>query len=220
MLIFKGRNRVTSAYRLPERPDHTGIDIVGDDSRDVHAVRDGTVYQAQAWDGKTKTGMQSYGNVIIIKGADGCYYYYAHLKSYCVKQGQAVKAGDVIGVMGNTGNSFGAHTHFEVRAADRRTTKDPAAVLGITNAKGSYYANGWQQVSGKWYYYKDGKPLKGQWVQDGGWWYWLGANGVMATGWQKIGGKLYWLNEKRAEGVPKGALPITDSNGAVQMPTS
>lgn len=35
MLIFAGRNRITSGFRLPDRPDHSGLDIVGDDSRDI-----------------------------------------------------------------------------------------------------------------------------------------------------------------------------------------
>ncbi len=43
MMIFKGRNRVTSGFRLAARPSHNGIDLVGDDDKTVHAVagRDG-----------------------------------------------------------------------------------------------------------------------------------------------------------------------------------
>ena len=43
MLIFAGRNRVTSGFRLPDRPDHSGLDIVGDDSRDIRCPVDGVV---------------------------------------------------------------------------------------------------------------------------------------------------------------------------------
>ena len=43
MMIFKGRNRVTSGFRLSARPNHNGIDIVGDDDKTVHAVAGGTV---------------------------------------------------------------------------------------------------------------------------------------------------------------------------------
>ena len=43
MMIFKGRNRVTSGFRLSARPSHNGIDLVGDDDKTVHAVAGGTV---------------------------------------------------------------------------------------------------------------------------------------------------------------------------------
>ena len=39
---------------------------------------------------------------------------YAHLESISVKEGQTIKEGDVIGIMGNTGQSFGAHLHIDV----------------------------------------------------------------------------------------------------------
>ena len=54
--------------------------------------------------------------------------------------GEAVRAGDMLGVMGSTGYSFGAHLHFEVREADGRTTVNPEAVLGIPNREGIYAA--------------------------------------------------------------------------------
>ena len=41
--LFKGRNRITSGYRLPDRPDHNGIDVVGVDSADILAPADGVV---------------------------------------------------------------------------------------------------------------------------------------------------------------------------------
>ena len=93
MMIFKGINRVTQTYG----DSHGGIDIVGDDNPTIHSVTEGTVYLVQKWDGRTKTGSQSYGNLVIIK-ADGKRFYYAHLKSIAVKQGQKVKLGDVIGL--------------------------------------------------------------------------------------------------------------------------
>lgn len=137
MMIFKGKNRVTQPYGS----GHGGIDIVGDSSRNVHAVSSGVVDLVQLWDGKTKVGSQSYGNLVRIKSGN-TYFYYAHLDDICVKKGQSVKAGDIIGTMGNTGNSYGAHTHFEVRKGGRTTAcrVNPAPYADVPNKKGTYTA--------------------------------------------------------------------------------
>lgn len=134
MMIFKGINRVTQPYG----GNHGGIDIVGDTDPTVRCVVDGTVYLIQKWDGRTKTGSQSYGNLVIIK-AEGKRFYYAHLKSIAVKQGQKVKQGDTIGIMGSTGNSTGPHVHFEVRTGATTATRiDPTPYCGVENKKGVF----------------------------------------------------------------------------------
>lgn len=96
-----------------------------DYKRPVYAAEDGTVDQTQNWDGHTKTGMQSYGNMVRIKHAPykgkTLQTRYAHLSSYCVKVGQKVKEGELIGFSGVSGNVFGAHLHFEVILNGKRT---------------------------------------------------------------------------------------------------
>ena len=96
-----------------------------DYKRPVYAADDGTVDQVQDWDGHTKTGMQSYGNMVRIKHdpykGKALQTRYAHLSSYCVKVGQKVKEGELIGYSGVTGNVFGAHLHFEVILNGKRT---------------------------------------------------------------------------------------------------
>lgn len=93
--------------------------------RPVYAAEDGTVDRTQDWDGHTRTGMQSYGNMVRIKHApykgSVLQTRYAHLSSYCVKYGQQVKEGEIIGYSGVTGNVFGAHLHFEVILGGKRT---------------------------------------------------------------------------------------------------
>ena len=93
--------------------------------RPVYAAEDGTVDQTHNWDGHTKTGMQSYGNMVRIKHAPykrkTLQTRYAHLSSYCVKYGQRVKEGEIIGYSGVTGNVYGAHLHFEVILGGKRT---------------------------------------------------------------------------------------------------
>jgi GH25 family lysozyme M1 (1,4-beta-N-acetylmuramidase) len=91
----------------------------------IYSAEEGTVDQTQNWDGHTKTGMQSYGNMVRIKHAPykgkTLQTRYAHLSSYCVKVGQKVKEGELIGFSGVTGNVFGAHLHFEVILNGKRT---------------------------------------------------------------------------------------------------
>lgn len=136
-MIFDGKNRVTQPYGN----GHGGIDIVGDDSRNVHAVSAGVVDLVQLWDGKTKVGSQSYGNLVRIKSGNE-YHYYAHLDKICAIKGQAIKAGDIIGTMGNTGNSTGPHTHFEVRKGGKTCgcRVNPAPYADVLNKKGTYTA--------------------------------------------------------------------------------
>ena len=139
MMIFKGRNRVTSGFRLAARPSHNGIDIVGDDDKTVHAVAGGTVGFAGVVS-KSAGGLTwQWGYYVRIDGNDGRKYYYCHLVagSLRVRVGQRVQAGTALGTMGNTGYSFGAHTHFEVRNA-YGTAIDPASYAGVRNAVGTY----------------------------------------------------------------------------------
>ena len=93
--------------------------------RPVYAAEDGTVDQTQDWNGHTKTGMQSYGNMVRIRHdpykGKTLQTRYAHLSSYCVKYGQRVKEGEIIGYSGVTGNVYGAHLHFEVILGGKRT---------------------------------------------------------------------------------------------------
>ena len=139
MMIFKGRNRVTSGFRLTARPSHNGIDLVGDDDKTVHAVVGGTVGFAGIVS-KSAGGLTwQWGYYVRIDGNDGRKYYYCHMAagSLRVRAGQRVQAGTALGTMGNTGYSFGAHTHFEVRNA-YGTPIDPAGYAGVRNAVGTY----------------------------------------------------------------------------------
>jgi murein DD-endopeptidase MepM/ murein hydrolase activator NlpD len=88
---------------------HLGIDIAGAEGSPVYAADSGVVTLASSgWNG-------GYGNVIMIDHGNGYATVYAHLNSINVGVCQSVGAGQTIGSIGNTGNSFGAHLHFEVR---------------------------------------------------------------------------------------------------------
>lgn len=120
---------ITQGWYYNDGSLHQAIDLrtqIGNTStQPVYAAEDGTVDQTQDWDGHTRTGMQSYGNMVRIRHADykskTLQTRYAHLSSYCVKYGQRVKEGEIIGYSGVTGNVFGAHLHFEVLLNGKRT---------------------------------------------------------------------------------------------------
>lgn len=111
--------------------------------RPVYAAEDGIVDQTQDWDGHTRTGMQSYGNMVRIRHADyknmTLQTRYAHLSSYCVKYGQKVKEGELIGYSGVTGNVFGAHLHFEVILNGKRTNPLVWLDSDFTTASGQVF---------------------------------------------------------------------------------
>jgi len=88
---------------------HLGIDIADGEGGAVYAADSGVVVKA---DGGWNYG---YGNVIMIDHGNGYVTLYAHLNTIYVSVCQSVSAGQSIGLAGNTGNSFGAHLHFEVR---------------------------------------------------------------------------------------------------------
>lgn len=163
-LPFKGRNRVTQpyTYNTASKTGHGGIDIVGDDNSIIYAVEPGSVTMISLWDGKTKTGTQSYGNLVVVTDSNNCRHYYAHLKSIAVSNGQYVFVGTKIGVMGNTGNSFGAHLHYEVRTGKTTSTRvNPANYCGVENAKGTYTEQKAESVIGTYYPREDLNVRKG-----------------------------------------------------------
>jgi murein DD-endopeptidase MepM/ murein hydrolase activator NlpD len=88
---------------------HLGIDIAAGQGAPVYAADSGVVTMAQ---GGYNYG---YGNVIQIDHGNGYSTIYAHLSSIGVGLCESVGAGQWIGAAGNTGNSQGAHLHFEVR---------------------------------------------------------------------------------------------------------
>ena len=88
---------------------HLGIDIAAGEGAPVYAADSGVVTMAQ---GGYNYG---YGNVIQIDHGNGYSTLYAHLSTIGVSQCESVYAGQWIGAAGNTGNSQGAHLHFEVR---------------------------------------------------------------------------------------------------------
>lgn len=115
---------ITAGWTYNDGSAHSAIDLRAAVGTPVYAAEDGAVNWVQAWDGHTKTGNQSYGNLVRIKHVDyngkALETYYAHLSRVCVGAGQVVREGQLIGYSGESGNCFGAHLHFEVRVSRTR----------------------------------------------------------------------------------------------------
>src|SRR5499433_1693144 len=98
---------------------HRGVDIKAPKGTPVHAAAAGTV----AFSGR----QSSYGRVIKIDHPNGFRTVYAHKSSNFVRAGQHVKAGAVIGAVGQTGHATTNHLHFEVRR--HGVARDPLPLL-------------------------------------------------------------------------------------------
>lgn len=135
------------------RDPHHGVEFVNRSGTPVHAAASGQVIFA----GPDKEAVYSpwknfYGNVIVIRHADGLFTLYAHLSVLDVSAGQQVKVGEKIGEVGLTGSATGSHLHFEVRRGDVEdyfSTLNPelwlmpkmgegALAISVMNAQGEY----------------------------------------------------------------------------------
>ena len=112
------QHTVTAGNYYNDGSAHNAIDLRAAAGTPVYAAEDGTVDWVQAWDGHTTTGVQSYGNAVRIRHADAggksLQTRYAHLSQVLVRPGDAVKAGQLIGYSGQSGNVTAPHLHFEV----------------------------------------------------------------------------------------------------------
>lgn len=102
---------VTSRYKYRNGKFHNGIDLDLVTGDTVVSAFDGVVRYSRKNSG-------GYGNLVIIRHYNGLETYYAHLSKLLVFSGQKVRSGEVLGLGGNTGHSFGSHLHFEVRFYD------------------------------------------------------------------------------------------------------
>ena len=97
--------RIHPIYKV--RKLHTGMDFTAPTGTDIFATGDGVVVRVQS-------KRNGYGKNVVIKHGFGYETLYAHMSKINVKEGQKVKRGEVIGLIGNTGTSVGPHLHYEV----------------------------------------------------------------------------------------------------------
>ncbi|WP_213008596.1 M23 family metallopeptidase [Paractinoplanes toevensis] len=96
----------TSAYGIRWGKLHAGIDLAAPEGVPYKSIHAGKVIQAGYYG--------AYGYSITVQNTDGTEVIYAHSRRVLVKVGEQVKAGQVIGLVGNTGASYGTHLHLEI----------------------------------------------------------------------------------------------------------
>jgi murein DD-endopeptidase MepM/ murein hydrolase activator NlpD len=101
---------------------HSGIDLAAPTGTPIYAANSGNVLFA----GVSRWG---YGNLVVLEHGAYISTLYGHMSAISVGCGQFVAAGQVVGLVGSTGNSSGPHLHFEIRSGDNPT--DPTATAGI-----------------------------------------------------------------------------------------
>lgn len=99
--------RPSSHWGPRRRRFHYGLDLALKTGEPIYAAFDGVV--------RISLFNRSYGNLVVIRHNNGLETYYAHLSKRHVTPGTQVRAGDIIGLCGNTGRSHGSHLHFEIR---------------------------------------------------------------------------------------------------------
>lgn len=119
---------ITSEFGMRDGKLHKGIDIAGgnDLGKPIVAFIEGDVIYSQ-WN----TG--GYGYLVVIQHANNMKTYYAHMQQQGITVGTHVRAGQVIGYMGTTGDSTGVHLHFEIRINDNPTNPRPYLAEWIGN---------------------------------------------------------------------------------------
>jgi hypothetical protein len=101
------------------REPHHGVEFINGTGTPVYAAADGEIVFAGPDEEAVYNPWRNfYGNVVVIRHADGLFTLYAHLSIIDVLTGQAVKVGQKIGEVGKTGGAIGSHLHFEVRRGD------------------------------------------------------------------------------------------------------
>lgn len=144
-ICFTGKFKETCEYgrkgNLWKSGYHGGTDLVGLDSDKVYSICNGTVERAGYDNG-------GFGNYVRIK-EDGTEnrIYLAHLSKIYVKVGQRVTYTTVVGLMGETGNATGKHTHVEIREFQNGVAVrklNASNYMGIPNKVGTYDSSNYQ----------------------------------------------------------------------------
>ena len=117
--VASGVERLVSGFGFRIHPIyktrrmHTGVDFLAPTGTPIYATGNGKVVEA-------KRNNYGYGRMVVIDHGYGYQTLYAHLSQIRVREGQEVKRGEIIGLVGNTGTSTAPHLHYEVIRNDRK----------------------------------------------------------------------------------------------------
>ncbi len=89
---------------------HTGVDISTPFGTPIMAPADGIV--------RDTSYITGYGRTVILDHGHGITTLFGHMSGFAVAEGESIHRGDIIGYVGSTGRSTGAHLHYEVRIHD------------------------------------------------------------------------------------------------------
>jgi LysM repeat protein len=103
---------LSSGFGMRGRRFHGGIDISGERGTPIMAADEGVVM----FSGR---GPDGYGNAVMLNHGDGLMTLYAHNERNVVRQGERVRRGQIVALMGDTGRASGTHVHFEVHQYGR-----------------------------------------------------------------------------------------------------
>lgn len=126
LVVYNSSKRITQHYghKSSSGKTHKGVDLgysKNESYNIVYANCFGTIKEVvDKYDNEQgSTGLKSYGNYVLIKHPNGFYSRYAHLRkhSISVKKGDVVNENTPLGIIGNSGNSYGRHLHFEVKTS-------------------------------------------------------------------------------------------------------
>lgn len=137
---YEGKFNVTQRFKGSA---HDGLDLVGIDSKEIHATADGKIVYA-GWE-NPDNHYQGFGQYVVIQDSKGRMFHFGHLSEIRCKVGDTVKCTDVIGIEGNTGHSTGSHCHYCVRTSlSPGTFLDINQISGIPNVEGGPYDDGYR----------------------------------------------------------------------------
>lgn len=127
MIVYNALERIKQEYS----EKHRGIDLgwnssyTEEQNYHVYANCEGTVAEIQTGipNDKGCGGVRSWGNYVLVRHPNGMYSRYAHLKEVYVNVGDNVNESTLLGYMGETGNAYGVHLHFEVQTGYSSNTR-------------------------------------------------------------------------------------------------
>lgn len=129
-LSWPVKGRITREYNLVTRKPHLGLDIAAPRGTPILASHDGIVIYAGS-------RFHGYGKLVMVEFGDRWATLYSHLSKINVREGQWIKRGQKLGVIGRTGNATGVHLHYEIRY--KRDAIDPMKYLPADGSLVAYY---------------------------------------------------------------------------------